>query len=314
MLRRSFVYPVLGLLFCLAVGGTVWLVKRDVSGSPRSAPASGPIGRAATTPTAGEVRLTAWKPIFEGVEACEGSTASPRLMQMRAVRVDLQQRGIDFLVTPSNGKQPLDVNARTTSDFLTEFKCQVAINGSFFGTLATQPNDPEDVNGLSISRGDVYSPAGTKYAALLIGKDRKVSIAPAPVKPRKAYNALAGDTPLLTNGKYSLPADDKQSITITPHPRSAAGISRDGRYLILMTIDGRQPGYSEGATKPETADWLTRLGAWNAINLDGGGSSTLVIEGPDGKPVLLNHPCGPPVGAQRRVANHLGVFAKKRTP
>lgn len=311
-MRRSFVYPVLGLLFCLAVGGSVWLIQHDVKTSPASASASGPNGRAASAPAAGEPRITAWKPIFAGVESCEGSTASPRLMQMRAVRIDLHQRGIDFLVTPSNGKQPLDVNARTTSEFLAEFKCQVAINGSFFGPLATRPADPQDVNGLSMSRGDRYSPAGSKYAALLIGKDRRVWIASPPVDTRKAYNAVAGDTALLTNGKYSLAADDKQSITITPHPRSAAGVSRDGRYLMLVTIDGRQPGYSEGATKPETADWLKRLGAWNAINLDGGGSSALVIESPEGKPVTLNHPCGPPVGTQRRVANHLGVFAKKR--
>jgi hypothetical protein len=233
-------------------------------------------------------------------------------MQMRAVRIDLHDRAINFLVTPSNGKQPLDVNARTTSDFLTEFKCQVAINASFFGPLATRPGDPQDISGLSVSRGDRYSPPGTKYAALLIGRDRRGWIASAPVDSRKAYNAVAGDTTLLANGKYSLPADDQRPITITPHPRSTAGVSRDGRYLILMTIDGRQPGYSAGATKPETAEWLKRLGAWNAINLDGGGSTALVIEGADGNPITLNHPCGPPVGTQRRVANHLGVFAKKR--
>jgi hypothetical protein len=280
---------------------------------PASSPATAPASAPAEDPALGVARahITPWKPIFVGVQMCEGSTRAFRPVQMRAIRVDLHEPGIGFLVTPSNGSQPLDVNARTTSDFLTEFRCQAAINGSFFTPLATQPGDPEDIRGLSVSRGDLYSPSDNAFAALLIGKDRRVWIASAPIDARQAYNGLAGETTLLINGQYSLALDDQRPITVVRHPRSAAGISRDGRYLVLMTIDGRQPGYSEGATKAETAEWLRRLGAWNALNLDGGGSTTLVIEGADGRPVVLNRPCGPPVGTQRRVANHLGVFAKR---
>ena len=89
----------------------------------------------------------------------------------------------------------------------------------------------------------------------------------------------------------------------TRHPRSAAGVSRNGRYLILMTIDGRQAGYSEGTTTAETAEWIRKLGAYNALNLDGGGSTALVIEGADGSPVVLNRPCGPPVCTELQAAN-----------
>ena len=56
---------------------------------------------------------------------------------------------------------------------------------------------------------------------------------------------------------------------------------------------------------------IRKLGAFNALNLDGGGSTALAIEGPDGAPVVLNRPCGPPPGMERRVANHLGVFAQR---
>jgi len=48
------------------------------------------------------------------------------------------------------------------------------------------------------------------------------------------------------------------------------------------------------------------LVAYNALNLDGGGSTALVIEGPDGSPAVLNRPFGPPPGLARRVASHLG--------
>ena len=302
-MRLRLLYSLGGTVFCLATGLVVlapaW--AEPAARPPATAPAEDPAMAVA------DAHISPWKPIFVGVEMCEGSTKTPRPVQMRAVRVDLREPTIELLVTPSNGDQPKDVNARTTSEFLAEFKCQAAINGSFFDVFATQPADPQDIIGLSMSRGDLYSPPN-HYDALLISKDRRAWIDPSPIDTRGAYNALSGDTTLLLKGRYSLRADDRRPITVNRHPRSAVGISRDGRYLILMAIDGRQRGYSEGATKPETAEWLKKLGAWDALNLDGGGSTALVIEGPDGRPVTLNRPSG---GRERRVANHLGVFARK---
>lgn len=297
-MRQRIWYAALGPL--LSLGALVPQTVGQAVETPTTAPAENPALEVA------RARIEPWKPIFVGVQMTEGDMESPRPVQMRAVRVDLREPSIDLLVTPSNGDEPKDVNARTTSEFLTEFKCQVAINGSFFHPLATRPAEPQDIIGLSVSRGDRYSPPN-KFDALLISKDHRAWIDPAPIDAGRAYNALAGDTTVLIDGRYSVPASDKRSITVVRHPRSAAGISRDGRYLILMTIDGRQPGYSEGASKAELAEWLKRLGAWDALNLDGGGSTTLVIESPDGKPTVLNRPSG---RVQRRVANHLGVFAR----
>lgn len=244
-----------------------------------------------------------WKPIFRGVEMCEGSATKPHPLQVRAVRINLRDPTIDFLVTPSNGKSPKDADARTTSEFLTEFKCQVALNGSVFDVFAKQRGDPMDIEGLSLSRGDLYSPPN-QWDALLISTNRRAWIARSPVEVRDAFNGLSGFHALLINGQNN-------GTMTNRHPRSAVGVSRNGRYLILMTVDGRQPGYSEGATTAETAEWMRKLGALNALNLDGGGSTALVIEGPDGLPVTLNRPSGPPVGKERRVANHLGVFATR---
>jgi hypothetical protein len=61
----------------------------------------------------------------------------------------------------------------------------------------------------------------------------------------------------------------------TRHPRTAVGISEDGTRLYLVTVDGRQPA-SVGMSLYELADLMTRLGAREALNLDGGGSTTLV--------------------------------------
>src|SRR6185436_20417381 len=96
-----------------------------------------------------------------------------------------------------------------------------------------------------------------------------------------------------------------------PNPRTAFGISEDRRYLFLMTIDGRQPGYSEGAYDYETAGWMLILGAYDAINMDGGGSTTMAVQDSTGVPVELNHASAvADSGRERSVGSHLGVFAK----
>src|SRR5207249_813810 len=90
-----------------------------------------------------------------------------------------------------------------------------------------------------------------------------------------------------------------------PNPRTAVGKSQDDQFFYLVVIDGRQPGWSDGATLAETGEWMRRLGAWNALNLDGGGSSAMARE-QSGSAILLNRPSG---GVQRVNGNHLGLFA-----
>jgi hypothetical protein len=69
------------------------------------------------------------------------------------------------------------------------------------------------------------------------------------------------------------------------HPRSAIARADDGRVL-LVTVDGRQPGYSHGMTLQELAHYLRTLGVRDAVSLDGGGSTQMAIDG-----VLHNRPC-----------------------
>ena len=252
--------------------------------------------------------VSEWEPVFTGIELLNARTKRPRPLEVRAARIDLQAPGIRFIVTPPNGEAPGEVSARTSVQFLDEFDCQLAINASFFhGKFRKEA--PQDAIGLAISRGELYSKP-EKFPALLISKGNKAWIDAKPWNGKldQAYNAVAGDTFLLRDGR--IPRDSIARPSHSPfqqHPRSAAGITRQGRYLILMTIDGRQEGYSEGATKVETAEWLRKLGAWDALNLDGGGSTNLVIRGPDGRPKLVNHPISTWL---RPCATHLGVYAR----
>jgi hypothetical protein len=244
-----------------------------------------------------------WRPLFRGLDLSAGRLSGDAPQASYALRVDLHEPGIDFLTTPSNSDKPLDTDGRTTSRFLEEFKCQAAVNASPFSPVQGD-GAPKDVLGLSVSRGDAYSAANDIYGALIITKDNRARIAKPPVDAAGAYNAVGGFGLLLEEGA-DVGANGER------HPRTAAGVSKDGRYLYLLVIDGRQAGYSAGATTSETAQWLLRLGAWSGLNLDGGGSTSMVVADETGKAKPVNRPIHNNIpGLERVNANHLGIYAK----
>ena len=107
-------------------------------------------------------------------------------------------------------------------------------------------------------------------------------------------------------------------VTISPHPasadeihpRSAVGLTADGR-LILATVDGRETGVSEGVRLTELAELMLERGAVQAINLDGGGSSTLVVRRAGTEtPVIANKPSD---GVERPVTNSIQVVSTMPT-
>jgi hypothetical protein len=113
---------------------------------------------------------------------------------------------------------------------------------------------------------------------------------------------LAGGPRLLSEGQVQLTTVDERfqpDIAVGRAPRTAVGITATGG-VILAVVDGRQPRHSVGLTLPETAELMRELGAQSALNLDGGGSSTMVIEG-----VVVNRPSD---GRERPVSNALLVY------
>lgn len=89
-------------------------------------------------------------------------------------------------------------------------------------------------------------------------------------------------------------------------PRTAVGSSQDGKQLILATVDGRQNS-SIGMTQYEMAALMIELGAYNALNLDGGGSTTMVARTPGTNSLdIMNRPSD---GSARGVATAVGIFS-----
>lgn len=86
-----------------------------------------------------------------------------------------------------------------------------------------------------------------------------------------------GGYPMLVKGGVVVATDCAQSIC-DQHPRTGVGIRGDGK-LVMVVVDGRQPGYSVGMTLVQLGSLFKWLGAVTAMNMDGGGSSTMVVNG-----------------------------------
>jgi exopolysaccharide biosynthesis protein len=94
-------------------------------------------------------------------------------------------------------------------------------------------------------------------------------------------DAIAGVPQLIKNGRIDITWEQEKaskSFSETRHPRTAVAKLKDGKFL-MVTVDGRQPGVSVGMSLQELAEYLLSLGAVDAMNLDGGGSTTMYLDG-----------------------------------
>ena len=254
-----------------------------------------------------------WQSAFKGIEYATGETDEPRLQKVTAVRIDLHDPDIRLITTPGNGGLPGDTTRQTAASFIADHDVQVAINGQYIDLATGYPYG--DLFGLSISEGATVSPAqdlhaliGVNPGTLLVTQDNQARIEQTypSTDLTGVWTAIESWAYLLVNGVNT---GDPRYIPGNIEPRSALGLSQDGRYMILMTIDGRQPGYSLGATSFEESEWLQRFGAYNGINLDGGGSSHLWLSEHNGNTYALNSP-----SENRAVGNHLGIYALPLDP
>lgn len=120
----------------------------------------------------------------------------------------------------------------------------------------------------------------------------------------QAVETSVGGHPVLLRGGQVLELNQRDPKVRDRHPRTLAGWTGSGE-VFLVTVDGRQRGYSEGLTLVEAQQLLLSLGAVEGINLDGGGSSTFVAPCASGR-CVANRPSD---GRERRVTSALAVVA-----
>lgn len=234
-----------------------------------------------------------WIPIYQGVEYVTGTAGGATIY---AVRVDLQNPNVQLYASHDNGSAANEVTTETGAVFNSNHGCQVCVNASYCDPTATgDPAKNVDVWGLAICDGVVVSPGytthGAQYACqMLFTADKVPTIHEDMETPTGYYTAVDGNAHHLVAG-YPLGA------TTGPTQRTSLGYSQDGKYLYMACCSS--------ATIYNMSLWMLDLGAYEAINMDGGGS-TCMTRADVGKVY--------PSGTERRVGIHLGVRAPALTP
>ena len=258
---------------------------------------------------------------YAGVTYAHEARTNPP-MQVFAVTIDLRARNASVEVAPS-GDDPDGPDGKwqttldETPDVARRRGYEIAVNGDFFGVEEVidpatgkkrgyHEGQKATVVGPAMTDGRLWSsgPAGKPRPCLVVTRERRALIDDDGRQlPPAARQVMAGSNVLLRRGKKVVETGSKFSTT--RHPRTAVGVSDNGRKLMLVVVDGRRPEKSVGMSLDELADLMLQLGCDDALNLDGGGSSTLVLRNPEtGELVTMNAPSD---GKPRPVANVLGV-------
>ncbi len=248
---------------------------------------------------------------YLGVTKIDSVVTTPREDDIHVLEINLTAPGIHFEMSPGTLNANLPVQKTLT--YMGSVGAQFAINTEFF----VNPNSgTTPLWGFAASDGTVYSPFqttnGNTYAiapnAPAINIDASNNASVVTVNPSDStgltvaqsvslYNDVAGSAQIITNGAVTIPGytDNSSGPLIDGSgysssnswydnghlaARSAIGLSQDDKTLYLFTVDDNTANGSLGMTVTEEASYLQGLGVYNALNLDGGGSTTLSWENP----------------------------------
>jgi hypothetical protein len=195
----------------------------------------------------------------------------------------------------------------------------ITMNASFFSvpkdkhgnkpsTAYVVGNCGRPVGWLRVDGTTLTQPASDRLrATVMMMRDGRIQLADA-VKELGDHvvHAVSGNAMMLKAGLLTPPEQDTAR-----HPRSAVGVSKDGAVVLLVVVDGRQER-SRGVTLRELAELMRESGAYDAVNLDGGGSTAMIVKDPkSGATGLVNAPSEEaqrlPFRVERPVVDVIGV-------
>jgi exopolysaccharide biosynthesis protein len=265
--------------------------------------------------------------VYPGVRHITLTRGDAQVFVAQVLDIDLTRPDLALVTTAADRSGGMEFVALRTSRFLAETGAIAAINASYFLPFAGgskggddyYPHEGQPVNasGAVIAAGAVASPLETdldiRVCAIVCFERLRIVITDGQACPAGYASGVAAGPRLLAAGAGRGFADFDNNYAATPQPRTAIGISADGWRGWMVVVDGRQEGYSAGANLQALTDLFVELGASDAINLDGGGSATLVVAGEGGEPRILNRPIHTGIpGRERPVANHIALV--RRSP
>ncbi len=238
---------------------------------------------------------------------------TPKPLRMWIARIDLTVPGVRFAVTEpakfTGDDARYETRCANTLEFATQRGVQLAINTSAFDPFRPRVGMPMDVIGLAAIHGRCYSKPDKRFGALYVSRTGRVALKGPPLPADNLWHVIPGFRLLLDDGRIIVPQKVANTSFGGVNPRTALGVDKDGRTLWIVVVDGRQPGVSAGITLVELACLFQSLNAWDALNLDGGGSSAFVLENAEGGYDVVNTPVGRVMpNTLRQVANNLGLY------
>lgn len=235
------------------------------------------------------------KALYPSILRTSFEVEQPRLMKGSCVRIDLADETLRFHVPgraeawgepmPECPERPFRIRTRrqTVRNFMLTTRQPISEGGQGLNMLVAVNSAPwspwekpwnhqyADNTGLIVSEGVQVAPS-IGYPSFVVYKDGRVAFekieASAPIT--NIQTAVSGFSIVMRDGVI-LAKNDPDRLA----PRTGFGLSHDKRFLYFFVVDGRQPEYSKGANTYEVAEWLRFFGADSAMNMDGGGSTTL---------------------------------------
>ena len=255
---------------------------------------------------------------FPGISWWEEKRSEPP-MHWFVAEIDLKNPNIRLRVAPGgpdpDGPGPWQTILVTPTAIAEREKFDLVINGDFFThrkiTDAEKTNSPSaplwgSAQGPAVTDGCVWSTSPTNKPCLVVHRNRKVSIQMLSHPGKDDWQVVAGNTMLVKDGTAI------GHKTTVRHPRTAVGLDRKATRLIMLIVDERKKGEAVGMSYDEVAAEFLRLGCWQALNLDGGGSTAVALRQPGTSTChLLNAPTD---GHERPVADVLGMSLTRRNP
>jgi hypothetical protein len=288
---------------------------------------------------------------YQGITYITRTETVPRAETMHIVEVDLTAPGIHFGLTDQSGAR--DTTRQTTLDYLNAQHAQVAMNVHFFvpfpttdttanvvGLAASAGNVYSGFESQPVAAGFVdqsyaivpYAPAlniDANNNAGIVHRDAGYADNKHVQENVALYTAFAGSAQIVTNGAASVPVyrdashpdglltgngtySNSYSWYSLPNARTVVGLTQDAKTLVMFTVD--KAAGSQGMTPGEIASLLIRdYGVYNALNLDGGGSTTLAMADPtSGLGAIMNASADNPLG--RSVGSNFAVYASVPEP
>ena len=248
--------------------------------------------------------------VVDGVTATEIKYLSSTGLAMKAFvfEVDLTEPSVRIEVSTPNNAPGFGMQKMTQQATYEDFeghKVWAGINADFFNTTTGVPQGVLHKEGVVI-KSTVTDAINTFFA---IKKDGKAVIgdqAEYGLLKNDLQEAVGGRVTLLNDG-VSVPQTDKRL-----EPRTCIGVNEEGTKVYMLVVDGRNFHYSNGMNYDDLAKFMKAVGAYDAINLDGGGSSTFLIRNTpgfeNGRFVLRNWPTDNG-GEERAVANGLLIIS-----